>query len=126
MLVDDQPKVLQGLNMLLSMEPDLQIVGEAGGCDDALALIELDCPDVVVIDVEMPGKDGIFAAKSLTQRITGPAVVILTIHDDAVTRARALAAGADAFVSKLDAIQVLLTAIRQAMGLRNAPNSAPA
>ena len=113
--------------MLLSMEPDLQIIGEAGSCDDALALIDRDCPDVVLMDVEMPpGRDGIFATETLGRRVTGPAVVILSIHDDAITHARALAAGAVAFVSKLDAFQVLLTAIRQAMGMRNAPNAAPA
>lgn len=99
LLVDDEAPVRRGLRMLLDLEDDLQIVGEAADGDSALAAARALRPDVVLMDVEMPGVNGISATGQLSR--TEPcAVVILSIHDDGVTRNRAKKAGARAFVAK--------------------------
>ena len=114
LLVDDQPAVRRGLGMRLHMEPDIQIVGEASTGTEALSKVQALSPDVVLMDVEMPEMDGIEATTSLCMANPQSAVVILSIHDDALTRRRAQAAGAVAFVEKRGATDTLLAAIRQA------------
>ena len=113
-LVDDQPSVRQGLRMRLSVEPDMMVVGEAGTGREALTLVQQLAPDIVLMDVEMPVMDGIEAAAVMNASIPQSAVVMLSIHDDVSTRARAHAAGAAAFVTKSGAIEVLVATIRQA------------
>ncbi len=114
LLVDDQPTVRQGLRMRLTLEPDLTVVGEASTAEEALALVQSLAPDIVLMDVEMPGMDGIAATAAVSASARQSAVVILSIHDDALTRARAQAAGAVAFVEKRGKTEELLAAIRQA------------
>jgi DNA-binding NarL/FixJ family response regulator len=114
LLVDDQAAVRDGLRMRLELEPDLTIVGEARDGIEAVALAQALVPDVVVMDVEMPGGDGIGAARQLQAKSPAMAVVMLTIHGDSTTQARAREAGAVAFVEKRAAIDVLLAEIRGA------------
>jgi two-component system response regulator NreC len=114
LLVDDQPAVRQGLGILLHLEPDIQIVGEASTGKEALALAQTLIPDVVLMDLAMPGMDGIEATAALRRVVPQSAVVILSIYDDAQTRGWARAAGAVAFVEKRGATEILLSAIRQA------------
>jgi DNA-binding NarL/FixJ family response regulator len=114
LLVDDQPAVRRGLGMRLRMEPDIQIVGEASTGKEALTLAQTLFPDVVLMDVEMPDMDGIETTTVLRATVTQSTVVILSIHDDQPTRARAQAAGAVAFVEKRGRTEELLAAIRQA------------
>lgn len=114
LLVDDEPAIRRGLRMRLALESDVEVVGEAGDGVSALDLVQRLAPQVVLMDVEMPGLDGIAATTELRSRPTGPAVVMLSMHDDAATVARALAAGAAAFVAKHSIDAGLLTAIRQA------------
>jgi DNA-binding NarL/FixJ family response regulator len=114
LLVDDQPILRRGLVMRLTLEPDIQIVGEAGNGEEALALTQELSPDIVLMDVEMPGMDGVAATMALRAIAPSSAVVMLSIHDDMVTRARALRAGAVAFVGKDGTTEMLLAAIRQA------------
>jgi DNA-binding NarL/FixJ family response regulator len=100
--------------MRLLLEPDIQVVGEASTGREALTLAQVLSPDVVLMDVEMPGMDGIETTIALRAAVSQSAVVILSIHDDQPTRARARAAGAVAFVEKRGATEDLLAAIRQA------------
>ena len=116
LLVDDQPTVRRGLLMLLHLEPDIQIVGEASTGREALRLALSLAPDVVLMDVEIPEMDGIEATAALRLAISQSAVVILSIHTDRQTRLRAQAAGAVAFVEKGGTTDTLLSAIRQAAG----------
>jgi DNA-binding NarL/FixJ family response regulator len=115
LLVDDQPKVRQGLRMRLALEPDMEIVGEAKDGAEAVALAPRLHPDVVVMDIEMPGMNGIRATGELQTLSPQSAVVVLSIHDDPANRERARAAGAVAFVGKHAGEEALLTAIRQAV-----------
>ncbi len=114
LLVDDQPAVRRGLRMRLALEPDVTVVGEA---DDGATAVDLAAsldPDVVVMDVEMPGMDGIAACSALRERAVRSSVVVLTLYDNASMRDRALAAGAVALVGKGEASETLPVAIRQA------------
>lgn len=111
LIVDDEQTVRAGLRMRLELEPDLAIAGEAGNGLEALRLTQEIQPDVVVMDVEMPHMDGITAATEL--KATVSRVVMSSIHDDALTRARAAAAGAAAFVGKQEGVEFLIDTIRR-------------
>jgi len=100
LLVDDHPAVRQGLRLLLQLEPAAAVIGEAGTFAEALALAKDLKPDVVFMDVEMPGMDGIEATALLVAMLPQVAVIILTMHSTSDTRTRAMAAGARAFVEK--------------------------
>lgn len=113
-LVDDQSTVRQGLKMRLLLESDLTVVGEASSGKEALELVQQLRPDVVLMDIEMPDMDGITATSALQGMVPQSVTVMLSIHSDHVTRARAKKAGAIAFVEKLGSAEELLSAIRQA------------
>ncbi len=116
LLVDDEPKVLRGLRMLLGLEADIRVVGEAADGATAIDLASLLSPHVVLMDVNLPVVDGITATRELAARAPHAAVVILSLHDDQGTIDRALAAGA-AFVAKQQMDGDLLAAIRMAAGI---------
>ena len=125
-LVDDEPTVRQGLKMRLELAKELEVVGEAENGNTALTLIRELAPDVVIMDIELPGRDGIAVTQILRAENTPAAIVILSMHDDAETRARASAAGASRFVSKHEGANVLLEAIRAvAPGAQAAPSTEP-
>lgn len=113
LLVDDERSVRRGLRMCLDLEPDIEVVGEAQDADSALRLARHLRPDVVVMDVLMPGTDGLAVTRAIQESVSC-AVVVLSIHDDAATRARAAAAGASAFVAKHEAQPALVNAIHNA------------
>jgi DNA-binding NarL/FixJ family response regulator len=113
-LVDDERHVREGLRMRLGMEPDIVVVGEAADGASALAQIAALQPDVVLMDVNLPGVDGISATARLRERFPGCAVVMLSMHDDSGTRERARLAGAREFVGKHDIDSRLTGAIRSA------------
>ncbi len=118
LLVDDQPAVRRGLRMRFALEEDLEVVGEAGDAIEAMLLARTLRPDVILMDVEMPGMSGIAATESLRAAAALSAVVVFTLRDDAATRERARAAGAAAFVAKHRTEEVLLAAIREVAATR--------
>ena len=103
-----------GLRVRFQLEPDMQVVGEASTGREALTLAQTLSPDVVLLDIEMPGMDGIQATAALRTVAPQSAVVILSIYTDRQTRIRAQAAGAVAFVEKRGITDTLLAAIRLA------------
>ncbi|HYA99902.1 MAG TPA: response regulator transcription factor [Ktedonobacteraceae bacterium] len=113
LLVDDQSIIRQGLRMRLLLEPDIVVVGEASSGEQAIELVHELAPDIVLMDVEMPGMDGITATAALRAATTQSAVVMMSIHDDTQTRVRAQAAGAAAFVEKTGTLEKLLATIHQ-------------
>lgn len=113
LLVDDQPAVLRGLRMWLGLEPDLVIVGVADNGADVRGLVDALRPDVVVMDLRMPGLDGVAATAAVHALRPALPVVVLSLHDDVETRTRARLAGAAAFVAKHEAEPTLARAIRE-------------
>ena len=114
LVVDDHPAVRRGLRHCFELEADLLVLGEAADGHEALHKLDQFDPDVVVLDVEMPVMDGLSVAAKLREEGRRTRAVVLSVHDDSTTRARARAANVDRFVSKRSGAQTLLTAIRQA------------
>lgn len=113
LLADPQPSTRCGLRMRLALEPDLEVVGEAGDDATTLTLARSLQPAIILLDVSMPGADGVTATEFLLSGQPACRVVALTLCDDAETRARAEAAGVAAFVSKQGGDEALLAALRQ-------------
>ena len=111
LLVDDQPAVRTGLRMWLSLDPGLEVVGEARDGSEAIALTQALRPDVVLMDIEMRGMSGISATAALRSLAPQCPVVILTHYDDAAMRTRAWEVGAAAFVAKHQIEEMLLEEI---------------
>lgn len=114
LLVDDQPAILQGLRMRLELEGDLVVTGVAEDGQTAVELALATSPDVIVLDLGMPGMDGFATAAALRALVPGAAIVILSVHGETAAKARAAAAGASAFVEKTGGAESLLRAIRRA------------
>ena len=113
LLADDQPLVRTGLRMILSAEPDLEIVGEACDGSEAITLCARARPDVVLMDVRMPGIDGIEATRAITtSQDSPPRVLVLTTFDLDDVVYDALRAGASGFLLKDASEDRLTTAIR--------------
>jgi DNA-binding NarL/FixJ family response regulator len=100
--------------MRIALEPDLEVVGEAGDATEAMPLAQALHPDVVLMDIEMSGMEGISAIAALRRVIPHSAVVIFTLYDNAAMRARAREAGAAALVAKHQTEEALLAVIRRA------------
>lgn len=113
LLVDDRPAVRRGLRIWLALDPNMEVVGEADDGAEAISLARALRPDVILMDVEMPGMDGISATAALRSVVPQSAVVILTLYDDAVTRTLAREAGAAAFVAKHQMEETLLAEVRR-------------
>jgi DNA-binding NarL/FixJ family response regulator len=116
LLIDDHSVVRRALRARLQLEPDLEVVGEAGTGPEGLRLAQSLAPDVVLMDIEMPGMDGIQVTAALRRIVPQSAVVILSIHTDRQTLMSVQAAGAVAFVEKRGTTDILLAAIRQVAG----------
>lgn len=112
LIADDQQLVRAGFRYLLDAEADLTVVGEAADGQAALALVDTVDPDIVVMDIRMPGMDGIEATRRLTARGARPAVLVLTTFDADVYLYEALRAGAGGFLLKDAPPEQLTAAVR--------------
>lgn len=111
-VADDQPLVRTGLRMILSTEPDIEVVAEAVDGSSAVAAAAEHHPDVVLMDVRMPGVDGIEATRQVTAVADPPRVLVLTTFDLDEVVYEALRAGASGFLLKDAPEERLTTAIR--------------
>ncbi|MFE2972642.1 response regulator [Streptomyces sp. NPDC059340] len=111
-LADDQPLVRSGLRVLMADHPDLEVVGEAATGAEAVQLVRNVSPDVVVMDIRMPGMDGIEATRQVTAGPATTRVLILTTFDEDDHVYGALRAGASGFVVKDMELDDILAAIR--------------
>jgi DNA-binding NarL/FixJ family response regulator len=114
MLVDDHPVVRVGLRGMLEAADDLRVVGEAGSGDEALVLVAALHPDVVLMDLRMPGTDGVAATARIVERHPSVKVLVLTTYDTDADILRAVEAGATGYLLKDTPVAVLVDAIRAA------------
>ena len=98
LIVDDNHSFRKGMQALLEIQPDMQVVGQAPNGHKALELVEELLPDIVLLDAQMPGMSGVEVTRKIKSRWMQMKVILMTMYAD--YRSKAIAAGADAFLSK--------------------------
>jgi DNA-binding NarL/FixJ family response regulator len=111
--VDDHEVVREGLRLSLSRSPHIRVVGEASDGASAVALAERRRPDVVIMDVRMPGMDGLEATKEITQKVQGTSVLIFTAYSERSLLGRGLESGAKGYILKEAPHTTLVRAIER-------------
>jgi len=114
LIADDHPVVRDGLRGMLAGEPDLEVVGEAGDGIEVLANVDTLRPDVILMDLRMPGMGGVDAIRALTERRSPARVLVLTTYDSDRDVVPALGAGATGYLLKDAPRAELVRAIRAA------------
>ena len=112
LLVDDHPVVIEGLRKLLAAAGDIDVTGEAHDAAGAIEQARALRPDVILLDLRMPGASGVQATRRLREQETGSAVIILTSYGDQAYVKQALEAGADGYLLKSTPPEQLIAAIR--------------
>lgn len=112
LVVDDQELVRQGLSGLLATQPDFEIVGEAATGQDAIAQVESLNPDIALMDIRMPGMDGVAATREICQHFAATKVLVLTTFDDTEYVCQAMKFGAKGYLLKDTPLEDLAIAIR--------------
>src|SRR5262245_27787042 len=112
LLVDDHAVVREGYRRLLERTPEIEVVAEASTGEDAYRVFCEMLPDVVVMDINLPGMSGIEAARRMLAREPDARVLVFSMHEDALFGSRALQAGARGYVTKASAPEVLVEAVK--------------
>jgi len=115
LIVDDHPILRKGLSMVINQEPDLMVIGEAEDAQTALEMIESLVPDLVIVDVSLPGVDGIELIKITKLRHRDLPALVVSMHDESLFAERALRAGARGYIMKQEAVENMLIAIRKVL-----------
>ena len=113
LVVDDHPIVRQGLTLLIDREPDLMVCGQAEEAHSAAHAIATLRPDIVLLDISLNGPDGLELLKQIRTRDADLPVLILSMHDETIYAERVLRAGANGYIMKQEATDLVLTAIRR-------------
>lgn len=113
LIVDDHPILRKGLAMVINQEPDLLVVGEAEDAQAALKMIDDVHPDLAVVDLSLPGIDGIELIKTMKLKHRDLPSLVVSMHDEAIYAERALRAGARGYIMKQEAVEKVLVAIRR-------------
>src|SRR6267143_6282847 len=112
-IVDDHPLVREGLTNLINRQSDLIVCGEAKDSAEAIGGIAKERPDVAIIDISLTNESGLELIKHLVKQFPQVALIVLSMHDEALYAERALRAGARGYVMKHETTQSVLTAIRR-------------
>jgi len=113
LIADDSERVRQGLQTILELAEDMEVVGEAANGLEAIHQVEQLRPDLVLMDMEMPNLDGLEATQRIKERFQSTIIVMLTIHTSLSNREKALQAGVDAFIEKGTSTETLVKTIRK-------------
>ncbi|MGZ4353751.1 MAG: response regulator [Gaiellaceae bacterium] len=113
LIVDDHEVVREGLRLSLSRAPHIRVVGEAADGASAVELVQRRKPDVVIMDVRMPGMDGLEATKILTETVPDSKVLIFTAYSEKSLLSRGLESGAKGYILKEAPHQTLVRAIEK-------------
>jgi two-component system response regulator DegU len=98
LLIDDHSVVRSGLGQMLELEEDLKVVGEASNAEEALKIVDIVSPDIILMDIKMPGMDGVRLTKEIKQSFPSIKIIMLTLHGDYL--AEAMQAGASGYILK--------------------------
>lgn len=112
LLIDDHPIVRSGIRMLLEQAGDIEVVGEADHGNDALGLVKRLTPDVLLLDMEMPGKTGVEVARELKTAESPVRVLALSAYDDEQYIMNLLMEGAAGYLTKEEALDTIVDAVR--------------
>jgi DNA-binding NarL/FixJ family response regulator len=115
LIVDDHPVVREGLSALISGQPDLAVCGQAAGCAEAVSLLEMTQPDLIIIDISLKDGNGIELIKRIRARNASVRFLVSSMHDESVYAERALRAGALGFLGKQESTQKIIDAIRRVL-----------
>ncbi|MEP7246496.1 MAG: response regulator transcription factor [Gammaproteobacteria bacterium] len=115
LIVDDHPIVRQGLRLMIDLEPDLQVCGEAQSEREARAAIRELEPDVVIVDISLAQGDGLELVRDVHAHHSGLPMLVLSMHDELIYAERLLAAGASGYIMKHAASDLLLVALRRVL-----------
>jgi len=113
MLVDDHAVVRMGFRLLLDAAPDMRVVAEADSGEEAMRRLDEARPEVVVMDISMPGIGGLEAVRRILAKEPGARILVLSAHEDAMHARRTLKAGAAGYLTKRSAAEALIRAIRE-------------
>src|SRR6266576_5381023 len=116
LIVDDHPLVREGLTNHINRQGDLIACGEAKDSAEAIAGIAKERPDVAIIDISLTNESGLELIKHLVRQFPQVALIVLSMHDEALYAERALRAGARGYVMKHETSKSVLTSIRRVLG----------
>lgn len=116
LLVDDHPMMREGLTRIISTEPDLEVCGEAADGMQAIEAVRVQHPDLVLLDISLPGKSGLDVLKDLRALDPGLRVLVISMHNEAIYAERVLRAGGRGYIMKHEDGRKILDAIRQVLG----------
>jgi pilus assembly protein CpaE len=113
LIVDDLPDTREHVRTLLGFEPDIEVVGQAGTGNQAVELAKQQRPDIILMDINMPGGDGIAASQAISKAVPNSQIVIMSVQSEADYLRRAMLAGARDFLMKPFSGDELVTAVRR-------------
>lgn len=116
LIADDHEVVREGLRLSLSRTPHIRVIGEAGDGESTVSMAERRRPDVVIMDIRMPGMDGLEATKAIAERVPGTAVLLFTAFGERSLLTRGLDAGAKGYLLKEAPSQTVVRAIEKLAG----------
>ena len=111
-VVEDHPVMREGYIALLRAEPDLEVCGEAGSAEEALLQIEEANPDLVLLDLQLPGANGIELVKRIRALELPVKILVVSAHEESLYANRALKAGAQGYLTKYESARLAIHAIR--------------
>ena len=114
-VVDDHPLMRKGLVMSLEAETDLTVCGQASNAEEAIGVVESKNPDLVIVDISLPGMSGLELIKQIHAIRPNMKTLVVSRHDEALYAERAIRAGAKGYVMKLQAPDVMVKAVRRVM-----------
>jgi DNA-binding NarL/FixJ family response regulator len=113
LIVDDHPLFRKGLEELIHSDADFAVCGEAGNAAEAMGVIRKLHPDMAIVDLSLPGANGIELIKNIRAEFPSLPILVLSMHDESLYALRALRAGADGYVMKHEAMANVIQAIRE-------------
>lgn len=114
-IIDDHPLIRRGLERMIHSSDGFIVCGEAGNAVEAMEVVTATKPDVAIVDVGLPGEDGIELTRRLLQKFPRLAILILSMHEEPEYAARALKAGARGYMVKHDAVEKIGSALTQVL-----------